>query len=776
MTHATDQPPPDAARLMPSMMLVFVAIAAALLFSAAFRTGAPQSTKRDRGVECGTLAPEPRSTRLSGQHEPSEAESEPPEPMFFAGGVWSHESGLAALAEIVATGIKPDGRLLVQSVEWDGGALTVIDVSPITLDAAEQDAPPALAIVSVDHAGGDPETEFATAIQRHLETLADAEAILVLAPLPGPTPRGEDEFPYDWTFVMLDEKTDVLDFVEIEPAKDLPGKPGSGYLKAWLDLETSDWPIDMKPSAVELLLDLDLIADRGRYAKQQWELLARGPYELVPALHERDRAEKWTKTFGGSLAEHYNAQALLLSRALGVHADDLVDRAAASDNPALRALAARAIGDLAGVTTDPLGRLTPLAEDKDMRVRYEALATTRAIPGRRAAGVAQLAGPYTMTDDMRALYSSTMAEMLAYGDPIPADSRADRLRRMPLDELLAEERDTIVCTILLERADLPDDMIGEMLGQLAEANATAPIITLLNMLEAMNPRTLADRPALLQTLARWPAAELGAQRQRLVGLINQENRTTDLRAAAAGAFIRSSPSFSSGVIEEAGLQPVVFEGIAWVDPAQLPEDCPAFLFEVAFTAPDQHLPSRVAALGAIRYLPANSIGQEQAEKVLTLARTAEQIDLRFAAIRAVHALPEPFKPGDIDDLTLTQHTLSAVPGKMAYDKTRLTVAAGRPVEITLVNPDTMEHNLVITRPGRAQEIGVTISAMPPAEAAAIGYIPDSDVVLQHTPMLRAGESTTLRFFAPGAPGRYDYVCTYPGHYTSMIGVLEVVEP
>ena len=113
---------------------------------------------------------------------------------------------------------------------------------------------------------------------------------------------------------------------------------------------------------------------------------------------------------------------------------------------------------------------------------------------------------------------------------------------------------------------------------------------------------------------------------------------------------------------------------------------------------------------------------------------------------------------------------------MKYDKLSLTVTAGRPVELTLINPDTMEHNLVITLPGRAQEIGVAMSADPTA-AAAIGYVPkDSDAVLHYTRMLKPGESDTLRFIAPAKPGKYEYVCTFPGHYGSMRGVLEVNAP
>ena len=35
----------------------------------------------------------------------------------------------------------------------------------------------------------------------------------------------------------------------------------------------------------------------------------------------------------------------------------------------------------------------------------------------------------------------------------------------------------------------------------------------------------------------------------------------------------------------------------------------------------------------------------------------------------------------------------------------------------------------------------------------------------------AGE--TVRFMAPKTPGNYPYICTFPGHYTIMKGVMVV---
>ena len=42
-------------------------------------------------------------------------------------------------------------------------------------------------------------------------------------------------------------------------------------------------------------------------------------------------------------------------------------------------------------------------------------------------------------------------------------------------------------------------------------------------------------------------------------------------------------------------------------------------------------------------------------------------------------------------------------------------------------------------------------------------------------MLKQGETQALRFQAPTEPGDYPYLCTFPGHWTIMKGILVVSE-
>ncbi len=115
-----------------------------------------------------------------------------------------------------------------------------------------------------------------------------------------------------------------------------------------------------------------------------------------------------------------------------------------------------------------------------------------------------------------------------------------------------------------------------------------------------------------------------------------------------------------------------------------------------------------------------------------------------------------------------------VPHQMVYDRRRIVVEAGKPVEILFENVDIMPHNLVITAPGAMAEVGQLAEGMGPSGEER-GYVPSSPRVLWATRLLLPGQFEKLRFIAPKAPGRYPYVCTFPGHWLVMNGVMEVVE-
>jgi azurin len=53
------------------------------------------------------------------------------------------------------------------------------------------------------------------------------------------------------------------------------------------------------------------------------------------------------------------------------------------------------------------------------------------------------------------------------------------------------------------------------------------------------------------------------------------------------------------------------------------------------------------------------------------------------------------------------------------------------------------------------------------------YVPASPRILHATPLVEPGRRAELAFTAPATPGRYPYLCTFPGHWRMMRGVLIV---
>jgi azurin len=121
-------------------------------------------------------------------------------------------------------------------------------------------------------------------------------------------------------------------------------------------------------------------------------------------------------------------------------------------------------------------------------------------------------------------------------------------------------------------------------------------------------------------------------------------------------------------------------------------------------------------------------------------------------------------------------TLAPVGNQMKFEQTEFTVKAGTEVTLTFNNTATsaaMEHNVVLLADNTTKTIDRVGQAA--LSAASSAYVPEDDAVLAATDLAKPGETVTLTFTAPSAPGEYAYVCTFPGHYAMMQGTMRVVK-
>ncbi len=111
---------------------------------------------------------------------------------------------------------------------------------------------------------------------------------------------------------------------------------------------------------------------------------------------------------------------------------------------------------------------------------------------------------------------------------------------------------------------------------------------------------------------------------------------------------------------------------------------------------------------------------------------------------------------------------------LKYDPGQIQVKAGSKIMVVFNNDDDMLHNFVLVTPGTAIEVGEMAMKLG-LEGQQKGYIPQTDKVLYHTSLLKPHQKETIYFVAPTEPGDYTYVCTVPGHFYLMQGILKVVK-
>ena len=115
---------------------------------------------------------------------------------------------------------------------------------------------------------------------------------------------------------------------------------------------------------------------------------------------------------------------------------------------------------------------------------------------------------------------------------------------------------------------------------------------------------------------------------------------------------------------------------------------------------------------------------------------------------------------------------------MMFDVKSFDASCGTDFKLTFKNVGklpkiAMGHNLVVLKKGvSAIAFGQKVLA---AGGSATNPLPDSvkGDVLVATKLLGPGETEELNFTIPTETGSYEYVCTFPGHFAMMRGVMEV---
>lgn len=406
-----------------------------------------------------------------------------------------------------------------------------------------------------------------------------------------------------------------------------------------------------------------------------------------------------------------------------------------------------------------------------------------------------------------------------------------QLNRLTNDQLLKVERkDTdvkyrLVYVAILTRKGMARPAREEALTALAKLDRATPVAILMDALGKVPAGDAQNAGALLDVLLAQPQDALRQQREALLKAAADAAAPAVLQGAYGGLMIADGapgPAWQAATAHSGHLVELL-KSIPHLGKA---DDLRAKLFEPvgALLNDKTDAATRAAAVLAVPWTRRDSAAFDLlAREILQ----GTQPDVRAAAVQSLQVIPEPaWTAANVEPLTaaivgIIKETppdkrmeppatealqlgdklaaalpedkrrtarrdlralgvqvvrIQSVPEQLVFDLKWFAVEAGKPVQIVLVNPDAMQHNLVVGQPGSVQELGTKGAMVPlPTDPEAKPYVPDSPLVLFATRLLNGGETERLNFTAPSKPGEYVFLCTFPGHWIRMYGVMLVVE-
>jgi azurin/sugar phosphate isomerase/epimerase len=150
-----------------------------------------------------------------------------------------------------------------------------------------------------------------------------------------------------------------------------------------------------------------------------------------------------------------------------------------------------------------------------------------------------------------------------------------------------------------------------------------------------------------------------------------------------------------------------------------------------------------------------------------IAKAAVSAAPTFAMPQA--AKPNPWASGEPGRKVVVEAALG-----LQYVQKELRAKPGERLSLTFKNPDVVPHNWMLAKPNSLQKLGALANLMiTDPQGLARHYVPESEEVLVYTDMINPKAESTIHFTAPSDKGQYPYLCTFPGHWMVMNGVLKV---
>lgn len=120
--------------------------------------------------------------------------------------------------------------------------------------------------------------------------------------------------------------------------------------------------------------------------------------------------------------------------------------------------------------------------------------------------------------------------------------------------------------------------------------------------------------------------------------------------------------------------------------------------------------------------------------------------------------------------------IAVVQNAMKYDTKTFTVKAGSMVEVDFSNLDFMQHNFLVLQKGSLEKVGAAADKLAQdPKGIEQNYIPKIPEVLFSTTLVEPQKSFKLKFRVPADAGDYPFICSFPGHWRIMNGIMKVIK-
>ncbi len=117
-------------------------------------------------------------------------------------------------------------------------------------------------------------------------------------------------------------------------------------------------------------------------------------------------------------------------------------------------------------------------------------------------------------------------------------------------------------------------------------------------------------------------------------------------------------------------------------------------------------------------------------------------------------------------------------GKTQYLLESITVKPNQKVKVILHNyshfvPALMSHNFVLLKKNADPRHIAAKSRL----AKSNGYISPEveDQIIAHTGIVSGGQADSVTFTTPATPGKYEFICTFPGHFSAGMFAMMIVK-